>query len=134
MQYLLKSFFLFFTVCSFLLLSCTPSKEESLKKAAAVQNELCPMLIDSQTRMDSVRYTANDNVIHYFYTLLGDADNALLAKQIRSELMQHIPDEIRRAAGLAFQRKANVHMEYVYHSQRSGEELFRVMVTPDMYK
>lgn len=134
MQYLFKKGLLLLGVFSLLLLSCAPSKEESLKKAAAVQNQLCPVVIDSHTQLDSVSYTANDNTIHYAYSLLGDADDASLATQMRDELIKRIPDEIRRAAGLAFQREANVYMEYIYYSQRNGEELFRVMITPDMYQ
>lgn len=125
--------FLFITVIIFLLASCSSSKEKMFAKEAEEQDRLCPMMIDNYTRADSIRYTTIDNTFHYYYTLMGDADNVQIAYQKREELQEQLPVEIKQAAGLTIHRNNHVTMEYVYFSDSSGNELFRVVVTPDMY-
>lgn len=115
------------------LFSCSSSKEERFAKEAEEQNRLCPMMIDSYTRVDSIRYTTTDNAFHYYYTLVGEADNIEVANRKREELQAQLPIEIKQATGLTIHRNNHVTMEYIYFSDSSGNELFRVVVTPDMY-
>lgn len=113
--------------------SCSSSKKNRFAKEAEEQNRLCPMMVDSYTRADSIRYTRTDNTFHYYYTLMGDADNATVAHRKQEELQTQLPIEVKQAAGLTIHRNNRVAMKYIYFSERSGRELFRVVITPDMY-
>lgn len=120
--------------CCLLLSACSISKEERFEKEATEQNRLYPMVVDTFTRIDSIRYISDNNTFCYYYTLTGDADNQAIAMQMRDNLEKTLPEEIKRATGMAIHRKHNVAMEYIYFSERNGHELFRVKITPDMYK
>lgn len=113
--------------------SCSSSKEKMFAKEAEEQNRLCPMMIDNYTRVDSIQYTTTDNTFHYYYTLMGDADNIEVAHQKREELQAQLPIEIKQATGLTIHRANQVTMEYIYFSDGNGDELFRVAITPEMY-
>ena len=132
----MRSSNIFITIITISLLfffSCSSSKEKMFAKEAEEQDRLCPMMIDNYTRADSIRYTTADNTFHYYYTLMGDADNTDVANQKRKELQEQLPVEIKQATGLTIHRNNRVVMEYIYFSDRSGSELFRVVITPDMY-
>lgn len=119
---------------SFIILSCSSSKEKIFEKEAEEQNRLYPMMIDPYTRIDSIRYTASGNTFRYYYTLIGDADNVAVATIKREDLRKQLPAEIKSAPGLTVHREHKVAMEYIYFSDSSGNELFRVTITPDMYQ
>ncbi|NDV82942.1 hypothetical protein [Bacteroides sp. 51] len=128
--------FVFVTIIGLLLSflsSCSSSKEKMFAEEAEEQNRLCPMMIDNYTRADSIRYTTTDNTFHYYYTLIGDADNIEVANQKRQELQEQLPIEVKKATGLTIHRNHHVTMKYVYFSGSNGNELFRVVITPDMY-
>lgn len=132
MRYLLISFTLIIWVLP-IVLSCSPSKEKTFEKEAEEQNRLYPMMIDPYTRIDSVRYTASENIFRYCYTLIGEADNADVVIERREELKKQLPVTIKSAPGLAIHRKHGVIMEYIYFSESSGNELLRIRITPEMY-
>lgn len=116
-----------------LVLSCSPSKEKIFAKEAEEQNRRYPMMVDPYTRIDSIGYTAAENIFRYYYTLTGNADNADIAARKREELRKQLPATIKAEPGLAIHRKHGVIMEYIYFSERSGNELLRIRITPDMY-
>lgn len=132
-----QSFFLFIFIAgiSFILItSCSSPKEKIFEQEAAEQNRLAPIMIDIYTRVDSVQYSGTENSFRYYYTLMGDADNKEIAIQKRKELQEKLPEEIKKAPGLTIHRNHNIAMEYIYFSEQNGEELFRVKITPEMYK
>lgn len=115
--------------------SCSSrSNEKMFVDEAEEQNRLCPVMIDNYTRIDSIHYTATDNAFHYYYTLTGDGDNSLIANQMRERLQEQISVEVKESVGLSIHRKSRVTMEYIYFSEKNNDELFRVVVTPDMYR
>lgn len=117
-----------------LLQSCTSTPKDVLEKNALELNRSCPVQIDSYTQLDSARYVADGNSFQYYYTLSGDKDNSGIAQREQPELRQRIIDFIKHEPTMATYRRHHVVMEYIYYSQNSGHELFRVTVTPDMYR
>jgi len=114
--------------------SCSSSKEKSFEKEAEEQNRLYPQMVDPYTRIDSIRYVSGENTFHYYYTLIGEADNVEIAFRKREELKHQLPTEIKKAQGLTVHRNHSVIMNYIYFSESSKKELFRVTITPEMYK
>lgn len=117
-----------------ILFSCSPSKEKRFEKEVEEQNRLYPMMIDPHTRIDSIQYVAAENTLLYYYSLLGDADNAETATLTREKLEKRLPADIKSAQGLEVHRNHKVTMEYVYFSDSNKNELFRISITPDMYR
>ena len=100
------------------LTSCQQAKQKVFEIASQEVNKQCPMTIDEMTRMDSTSYTGGDNTFTYYYTLTGAADDPNIAETTQKHLEENLP-------GI---------MAYVYLSDKTQQELFRVKVTPDMYK
>lgn len=92
------------------------------------------MMINFEARIDSVNYTADSNIFRYYYTLLGDSDNPNTTEQEREDLKISYLTEIKRTQGMDNYRKHKVTIEYVYFSGSTGKELYRITITPDMYK
>lgn len=111
--------------------SCSSSKNEMFKKEVEEQNRLLPMMVDAYTRIDSIRYA--DNAFFYFYTLLNAADR-VISEWERKELSDKMLKEIKSAAGMKLHRDHKVTMNYIYLSETTGEELFKIHITPEMYQ
>jgi len=92
------------------------------------------MTIDEMTRMDSTSYTGGDNTFTYYYTLTGAADDPNIAETTQKHLEENLPGIIKNTDDLKMYRDMDVTMAYVYLSDKTQQELFRVKVTPDMYK
>ncbi|WP_455586342.1 hypothetical protein [Bacteroides sp.] len=116
------------------LTSCQQAKQKVFEAASQQVNKQCPMTIDEVTRMDSTGYTGSDNTFTYYYTLTGAADNADIAEATQKHLEENLPGIIKTTDDLKMYRDMDVAMEYVYLSDKTHEELFRVKITPDMYK
>lgn len=116
------------------LTSCQQAKQKVFEIASQEVNKQCPMTIDKMTRMDSTSYTGGDNTFTYYYTLTGAADDPNIAETTQKHLEENLPGIIKNTDDLKMYRDMDVTMAYVYLSDKTQQELFRVKVTPDMYK
>lgn len=123
-------------VCLALLIlsSCQPAKQKIFELASQEANKQCPMAIDEVTRMDSTSYSSDSNTFAFYYTLTGTADDPDIAEATQEQLTGSLPQIIKSANDLKIYREMDVTMLYVYLSDKTHQELFRVEVTPDMYK
>lgn len=116
------------------LTSCQQAKQKVFEIASQEVNKQCPMTIDEMTRMDSTSYSGGDNTFTYYYSLTGAADDPQIAEATQKQLTENLPGIIKSTDDLKMYREMEVTMLYVYLSDKTHEELFRVKVTPDMYK
>ena len=121
------------------LTSCQQAKQKVFEIASQEVNKQCPMTIDEMTRMDSTTYSGKDNTFTYFYTLsghtlTGTADDPTIAEATQKQLAESLPEIIKNTDDLKIYREMDVTMLYVYLSDKTHEELFRVKITPDLYK
>lgn len=116
------------------LTSCQQAKQKVFEIASQEVNKQCPMTIDEMTRMDSTSYTGDDNTFTYYYSLIGAADDPQIAEATQKQLTENLPGIIKSTDDLKLYREMDVTMLYVYLSDKTHKELFRVKVTPDMYK
>lgn len=131
----IKTHILFGAGWMFLLFSsCSPSPKDIFEKNALELNRSCPIMIDSYTQMDSAGYEADKNIFRHYYTLHGEKDNPQVAGQEQQELLQRITEFIMREPAMSTHRRYHITMEYIYRSSSSGDELFRLKITPDMYQ
>ena len=116
------------------LTSCQQAKQKVFEIASQEVNKQCPMTIDEMTRMDSTSYTGGDNTFTYYYTLTGTADDPTIAEATQKQLTESLPEMIKNTDDLKIYREMDVTMLYVYLSDKTQKELFRVKITPDLYK
>ncbi|WP_291587696.1 hypothetical protein [Bacteroides sp.] len=116
------------------LTSCQQAKQKVFEIASQEVNKQCPMTIDEMTRMDSTSYTGGDNTFTYYYTLTGTADDPAIAETTQKQLAESLPEIIKNTDDLKIYREMDVTMLYVYLSDKTHKELFRVKITPDLYK
>lgn len=116
------------------LTSCQQTKQKVFEIASQEVNKQCPMTIDEVTRLDSTAYTGGDNTFTYYYTLAGVADDTEMAEATRKHLEENLAEVIKSTDDLKIYRDMNVTMMYIYLSDNTQQELFRVRITPDMYK
>lgn len=116
------------------LTSCQQAKQKIFEIASKEVNKQCPMTIDEVTRMDSTTYTGDDNTFTYYYTLTGTADDPTIVEATQKQLAESLPEFIKNTDDLKMYREMDVTMLYIYLSDKNHQELFRVKVTPDMYK
>ena len=60
--------------------SCQESYQEKFIRIAQAENAACPRRLNETIVMDSTRYDAQRNVVHYYYTLSGAMDDAVYMK------------------------------------------------------
>lgn len=130
-----KSYLLLCTGWMFVhLTGCSTSSKELFEKSALELNRSCPTMIDSFTQMDSVDYLDDEKLFRYYYTLFDEKDNPDIAWKEREELSKRIIEFMKHEPAMATHRRHHIIMEYIYFSHCSGNEFFRIRITPDMYR
>jgi len=126
-------------ICGGLMLpGCTPNDKSIDKALADVVNEInavCPITVDSETRLDNCVALPGKN-IRYNYTLVNFANGDLSESQItqiKDELRPSIINQIKSASDMQKFRDYEVTIKYVYKSNDSFE-LFSITVAPKDYK
>lgn len=109
-----------------------PSYDEELKRAAKEITKSCPVMVDEQTRLDRVD-GPGDNRIMYFYTLVKLNRSEVDAEAMKASLTPVLVEDVVTNAQMAINREHHTTMVYSY-SDRNGEFLFSIEVTPEIYK
>lgn len=114
--------------------ACHSSKEQKFEKIAQEITKKCPLVINEFTRLDSVVYLSQNNINRYYYTLLGAAaDKQKLASQ-RSPMKSQLIKEINNSVEMKEYKDFNTTLEYIYYSDKTGDELLKLIITPQEYK
>ncbi len=114
-------------------MSCHESIE---KRAEREANEFtkrnCPVKVAEYIINDSMRYEKETHTIHYFYSLQGMLDTAILvAPPIKEE---HIKN-LKNTTSLKSYKENNFNFAYTYFSSKhKGKILIDVLVKPEEYK
>lgn len=109
----------------------TPSYDEKLIQMADDMNETCPMMVDSDTRLDNVGILPG-NVIQYNYTLINMEQAMVNTLELRNSMEPLITNAVKTDPEMQFQRKNKTTLNYHYRD-KNGSYLFLVSVTPDKY-
>lgn len=117
-----------------ILTSCQQTKQKVFELASEQVNKQCPIAVDDMTIMDSTAYSGKNNILTYYYTLSGEADNPAMSEQLKAALKQTLPEKIKNAEEMKIYREANVIFKYIYLSDKTKEELAQITITPEMYK
>lgn len=116
--------YLFIFLAALGLSGCRQSLEDRAAKDCKEFTEAkCPTPTRDNTRMDSMVYEAGTRTIHYYYTLVGDADNKAVIAQRRKELRKALQDALRTDMGTQAYKEEGFVFRYTYRSEKSPQEV-----------
>ena len=111
--------------------NATPRFEDVLVSVADETNKKLPMMIDSDTRLDSTIAGGGKSFI-YLYTLVNfvkrDIDTASLRLSLQHVLLQNY----KTSPPMEQFRAENVELHYRYQD-KNGEYLLEIVVSPSMF-
>ena len=106
--------------------------DKDIMNVASEINKTCPIVIDSETRLDNT-LALPDNTFQYNYTLLNiELSNADTAG-LRSYLKENIINQAKTNPQMQYQRDHDWILNY-YYKDKNGMFLILIVVKPEMYK
>jgi len=109
-----------------------PSTDDQLEKAASVINKKCPVMIDSDTRLESAT-TLPGNGFQYNFTLVKMVVDSVDITTFNAEMTKLLLKSVRTTPQLKAYRAREVTMSYSY-SDKNGKYISTITITPEMYK
>lgn len=108
------------------------SMDRVLEETAFELNRLCPTLIDSDTRLESVA-ALPPRTLQFHYTLINvekdNVDSTAFKKYIEPILIE----DTKTNPKMKFQRKRSITVNYVY-KDKDGKYICAISMSPDKYK
>ena len=114
------------------LLFRAPNLDDAMMKIASEINESCPIMIDSETRLDNT-ITLPSKVFQYNYTLINMEKEAVDIIMLKNHLEPNITNFVRTNPDMKFQRDNKVTVNY-YYKDKNGNYLLTISVTPEQYE
>ena len=100
--------------------ACRNSLEErAAQECKEYTEKKCPTPIVNDTRMDSMVFEPSFRTIHYYYSLVGNADNEQAVISKKSELRKALNDALKADAGTKGYKDAGFNFRYTYHSGKN---------------
>ncbi|SHF84608.1 zinc ribbon domain-containing protein [Dysgonomonas macrotermitis] len=110
----------------------TPSIDKIMMETASELNKSCPVMIDSETRLDNTSALPN-NTFQYNYTLINWEKDSLDVAALEDYLEPNLINNAKTNPQMKSLRDNNVILNYSYRD-RTGIHLFIISVKPDQYK
>jgi len=102
-----------------------------LQEMSDQMDKMCPMTIDSGTRLDSTAAKEEPLTLVYYYTATTASKDALPdnVEQVKKDLKKQAQDNLDNSQDMEAFRKMNVALIYDYRD-KNGEYLFNYTVAP----
>ena len=110
----------------------SPSFDKVMLKTASEINKSCPIMIDSETRLDNT-ITLPPKVFQYNYTLVNIEKKTVDITALKDYLEPNITNFVRTNPDMKFQRDNKVTINY-YYQDKDRNYLFTISVTPEQYE
>lgn len=130
----MKKIVLFTAGILLILSSCQESREKSFERLAKEYTAKCPVILGSGIRVDSMKYDSKTNTNSNYYTLYGAIDSPDSIQKNRQYMESSMIAAVRNSIDLKEYKDFNTTIEYVYFSDKSKKELFRIAIAPRLYK
>ena len=106
--------------------------DKAMMAAASQVNESCPIMIDSETRLDNAIALPN-KVFQYNYTLINYSKQDLNLEEVKEQIEPGIVNFVKTNPDMKIQRDFKSTIKYAY-KDKDGIHLFTIEVSPEMYK
>ena len=108
-----------------------PSYDKMMMEVASELNKTCPMMIDSETRLDNA-ISIPENVFQYNYTLINMDKESVDVNEMKKYLEPTIINNVKTNPQMKIQRDNKTTINY-YYKDKNGQHLLTISVTPDKY-
>ena len=113
---------------------CQESSTERCVREAKEANIKCPKIIDSYTRLDSIKYSKEEHTFHYYHSLKGFSDEKLKNLVTSPDHKEQILQTLINTAEMRYYMEQSITFEYNYTSQASGKPLGSICIGPEQYQ
>lgn len=104
--------------------ACRNSLEErAAQECKEYTEKKCPTPIVNATRMDSMVFEPSSRTIHYYYSLVGNADNEQVVISKKTELRKALNDALKADAGTKGYKDAGFNFRYTYRSSKTPSKV-----------
>ena len=111
-------------VLLFSLSACHKSLEDrAAQECKEYTEKKCPTPVVNDTRMDSMVFEPSTRTIHYYYSLVGNADNEQAVNVKKSELRKALRDALKADTGTKGYKDAGFNFRYTYRSGKSPSKV-----------
>lgn len=102
------------------------------REAKEFTRKNCPTPIIDNTRTDSLVFEANTRTLHYYYTLVGPADNKTAFTGRHEELKNILISSFRASTNLKMYIDAGINFKLTYHSEKKTQQkLYETTLTAE---
>ena len=119
-----------------LLLASCSAKEKVIKvlldKTANELNKTCPMMVDSETRLDNASVLPG-NIFQYNYTIVNYVKDSLDAGALQASIQPNMLNQIKTNPDLKLFRDNDVTLAYNY-VDKNGVFILKLSFGPEDYK
>jgi len=106
--------------------------DKELAQAANEINKHFPMMVDSETRVDST-IALPGKTFQYFCTLINYSKDQLDAEDLESRLRPMVLNNMKTSSDMEYFRNNEVTMVFVYRD-KDGKEFLKLTFDPNEYK
>lgn len=104
--------------------ACRNSLEErAAQECKEYTEKKCPTPIVNDTRMDSMVFEPSSRTIHYYYSLVGNADNEQVVISKKTELRKALNDALKADAGTKGYKDAGFNFRHTYRSGKTPSKV-----------
>ena len=131
-----KLLFLFVLILMSCDLSESNNKPENFQQVLIATsqkiNEMCPMVVDKDTRLDNTVVLSNKK-IQYNYTIINNVAEDFDSEYLNNEFVPNLITQVKTNPGLKLFRENDVIFSY-YYQDKNGKFILNTVITPEMYK
>ena len=98
-------------------------EERAAQECKEYTEKKCPTPIVNDTRMDSMVFEPSSRTIHYYYSLVGNADNEQAVISKKTELRKALNDALKADAGTKGYKDAGFNFRYTYRSDKTPSKV-----------
>ena len=103
---------------------CHPTHEDRAPEESKQYTEKkCPTPVVDNTRLDSIVFERSTRTIHYYHSLIGDADNKHAIASQKGKLRKALCEALKADPGTKVYKDAGFNFRYTYHSGKKPTEV-----------
>ncbi len=106
--------------------------DKNMMKEASKLNESCPMMVDSETRLDNAVASPN-KTFQYYYTLVNTEISQVNPSEGKKILEPQITNMVKTNPDMKPMRDLGVTFKYNYRD-KNGIFIFDIVIGPDKYR
>ncbi|MBW4710975.1 hypothetical protein KZY63_00695 [Prevotella histicola] len=124
--------FFYFVIIISIFTECNRTLEDrAAEECKEYTEKKCPTPVVDNTRLDSMVFERSTRTIHYYHSLIGDADNKHAIASQKGKLRKALCEALRADPETKVYKDAGFNFRYTYHSgKKPTEVLIDMTYTP----